>query len=244
MGFRGAARVGRIRFRRWLLPLVLLAALAMAGPVPHAAAQAPTLEFESGGLTYKAQTRSGLTVMYAPLPTRVLGYSIIQVAISNGSTQDWLVRPEDFRFEAPAGTRIQAIAGSAVIRDVFDRAGRGDVGRLVAIYEAALFGVPEFRATNGYERRRRDAMGIGSTQMRAAAAASSIILAPTVLAPGQSTDGAVFLPNRDQPIGPGTLRMVASRPMMGTPQPQSPQPDPNRPAVAFDFDFPAPPALR
>ena len=64
---------------------------------------AQVLEFESGGLKYKALTRGGVTIMFAPLPTRILGYSILQVAISNGSPVSWSFKPEDFRFERDSG---------------------------------------------------------------------------------------------------------------------------------------------
>ena len=167
------------------------------------------LEFESGGLKYQALSRGGVTVMFAPLPTRVLGYVILQVAVSNGSVDRWDVRPEDLRFERPAGGPIQALAARAVVVDVMDRAGRGDVGRLVSVYEAALFGNITVRSTNGYEARRRDAMAMGDSRLRAAAAAAAIVLGTTRLEPGQSTDGAVFFPNSGRPLGAGRLVMEA-----------------------------------
>ena len=167
------------------------------------------LEFESGGLRYQAQTRGGVTVMFAPLPTRVLGYAILQVAVSNGSVEPWQVRPEDLRFERASGGPIQAISANRVVADVLDRAGRGDVGRLISVYESALFGNINVRSTNGYEARRRDAMAVGDTRMRAAAAASAIVMGTTKLEPGQSTDGAVFFPNSGRPLGAGKLVMEA-----------------------------------
>ena len=39
--------------------------------------------------------------------------------------------------------------------------------------------------------------------MKAAAAASAIVLAPSKLAPGQSTDGAVFYATGGKPMGTG-----------------------------------------
>jgi hypothetical protein len=41
--------------------------------------------------------------------------------------------------------------------------------------------------------------------LKAAAAASAIALVTTKLAPGQSTDGAVFYPNQGKPFGSGNL---------------------------------------
>jgi hypothetical protein len=46
---------------------------------------------------------------------------------------------------------------------------------------------------------------VGSTKLKAAAAASAIVLAQTKLMPGQSTDGAVFYPNNGKPLGVGQL---------------------------------------
>ena len=183
-------------------------------PVPVFPQPAPpnprALEFESAGLKYQAITHGGITVMFAPLPTRVLGYAILQVAVSNGSVEPWDVRPEDMRFERAAGAgRIQALSARAVVMDVLDRARRGDVGRLISVYEAALFGNINVRSTNGYEARRRDAMAVGDTRMRAAAAASAIVLGSSKLDPGQSTDGAVFFPNSGRPLGAGRLVMEA-----------------------------------
>ena len=50
-------------------------------------------------------------------------------------------------------------------------------------------------------------MAVGDTRMRAAAAASAIVLGTSKLEPGQSTDGAVFFPNSGRPLGAGKLVM-------------------------------------
>ena len=171
---------------------------------------AQVLEFESAGLKYKALTRGGVTIMFAPLPTKVLGYTILQVAISNGSPVSWSFKPEDFRFERDGGQRIQAVSAGTVVRQLLDHASRGDVGRLITAYEAALFGNAHVRSTNGYEERRQDYMAIGSTKLKAAAAASAIALVTTKLAPGQSTDGAVFYPSKGKPLGAGRLMVEAA----------------------------------
>ena len=186
-----------------------VAQVAPQGPPRGAPSEPRALEFESGGLKYQALTRGGVTVMFASLPTRVLGYAILQVAVSNGSVDGWDVRPENLHFERALGGRIQALAARAVVVDVMDRAGRGDVGRLVSVYEAALFGNISMRSTNGYEARRRDAMAVGDRRMSAAAAAAAIVLGTTTLEPGQSTDGAVFFPNSGRPLGAGRLVLEA-----------------------------------
>src|SRR5262245_25104536 len=88
-------------------PLRLLARLFPIIAV-SAGLHAQVLEFESGGLKYKALTRGGVTIMFAPLPTRVMGYSILQVAISNGSAVSWSFKAEDFRFQRDNGQSVQA----------------------------------------------------------------------------------------------------------------------------------------
>jgi hypothetical protein len=50
-------------------------------------------------------------------------------------------------------------------------------------------------------------MAVGNTRMRAAAAASAIVLGTAKLDPGQSTDGAVFFPNSNRPLGAGRIVM-------------------------------------
>ena len=181
---------------RALLLLWLAAAFSRAQIIP----------FESGGLQYKAQTRGGVTIMFAPLPTHVRDYAIIQISISNGSPIPWTVRPEDFRFERDAGGEIQALPARTVVGTLLNKAGRSDVSRLIKAYEDALYGNTQMHSTNGYEARRQDALAeIGNAKLKAAAAASAIALVTTKLAPGQSTDGAVFWSNSGKPLGPGKL---------------------------------------
>ena len=175
-----------------------------------AKAPAQVLEFESGGLKYKALTRGGVTIMFAPLPTKVLGYTILQVAISNGSPVSWSFRPEDFRFEQEGGQRIQAVSAGTVVKQLLDHASRGDVGRLITAYEMALYGNAKVHSTNGYESRRQDYLALGSTKLKAASAASAIALVTAKLAPGQSTDGAVFYPSKGKPLGAGRLIVDAA----------------------------------
>jgi len=189
---------------RWLFALLILAAF------PMARLHAQVLEFESGGLKYKALTRGGVTIMFAPLPTKVLGYTILQVAISNGSPTSWSFKPEDFRFERDSGQRIQAVSAGTVVKQLLNHASRGDVGRLISAYESALFGNAQVHSTNGYEERRQDYLAVGSTKLKAAAAASAIALVTTKLTPGQSTDGAVFYPSGGKPLGTGRLIVNAA----------------------------------
>jgi hypothetical protein len=184
---------------------------------PAAKARAQVLEFESGGLKYKALTRGGVTIMFAPLPTRVLGYTILQVAISNGSPISWSFKPEDFRFEQEGGQRIQAVSAGTVVKQLLDHASRGDVGRLITAYEMALFGNVKVHSTNGYESRRQDYLALGSTKLKAASAASAIALVATKLNPGQSTDGAVFYPSKGKPLGSGRLVVDAAAEMFEFP---------------------------
>jgi hypothetical protein len=196
-------------FMRSRPPLQLFLLLLLAA-FPFARLHAQVLEFESGGLKYKALTRGGVTIMFAPLPTKVLGYTILQVAISNGSAVSWSFRPEDFRFERQGGQQIQAVSAGTVVKQLLDHASRGDVGRLISAYEAALFGNARVHSTNGYEERRQDYLAIGSTKLKAASAASAIALVTTKLAPGQSTDGAVFYPSGGKPLGAGKLIVNAA----------------------------------
>jgi hypothetical protein len=170
------------------------------------ALHAQIIEFESNGLKYKTLTHNGVTIMFANLPTHVLDYAILQVAISNGSPIPWAIRPEDFRYEPASGEMKQAVPAGTVVNTLLKKAGRGDVTRMISAYEAGLYGNAQLHSTNGYESRRRDALAeVGSAKLKAAAAASAIALVLTKLAPGQSTDGAVFYSNSGKPLGPGRL---------------------------------------
>ncbi len=179
----------------------LLLALAVS-----TAAHAQIIEFESGGLKFKTLTHNGITVMFAHLPLRVLDYAILQVAISNGAAVSWTVKPEEFRFERSDGKVIPGLPARVVVGSLIERAGRGEVIKLVAAYEASLYNNAQIHSTNGYEARRQNAFGdLGSSKLKAAAAASAIAMVTTKLAPGQSTDGAVFYPNQGKPLGTGKL---------------------------------------
>jgi hypothetical protein len=160
-----------------------------------ASSGAQIIEFESNGLKYQTLTREGVTLMFAPIPSHVRGYEILQVAVQNGSQVTWTVKPEDFSIRVDDGIVIPATPARSVVNEMIDKAGRGDVIKLVTAYESTLYGNSRYRATNGYEARRQNALAeFGSNKLKAAAAASAIVMVPTKLKSGESTDGAVFFP--------------------------------------------------
>jgi hypothetical protein len=167
---------------------------------------AQVIDFESNGLHYRTLTKGGVTVMFAYLPPHVKEYSIVQVSISNGSPVSWTVKPEDFTYRKQDGTESQASPALSVVNSLIAKASRHDVTKLVMTYENQLYGNIKMNSTNGYERRREDALAVGmSTRLKAGAAASAIALVSTKLASGESTDGAVFFPNNGKPFGPGMM---------------------------------------
>lgn len=172
---------------------------------------AQVIEFESGGLRYQALTKGGVTIMFAPMPTHVREYTILQIAVSNGSPISWSVRPEDFYFQKTDGTLIEALPARTVIESLMERASRSDVIKLVTTYEATLYGISMFKSTNGFESRRQNALAeVSSRKIKAAAAASAIAFVETKLPPGRSTDGAIFYPTAGKPMGPGKLIVHAA----------------------------------
>jgi hypothetical protein len=178
------------QLRRWrTVAAALLASLFLSAGAP-----AQVIEYEANGLKYQTATRKGLTIIVTQLPNHVAGFGLIQVSVSNGSQIYWTVRPEDFSYVRQDQT-LAGLPASQVVDMLLDRASHADVVKLVGSYEGALYGIPHMRSTNGYEQRRQNAMAYGmSTRLKAAATASAIALGQTRLAPGQSTDGAVFLP--------------------------------------------------
>ena len=158
-------------------------------------ATAQVIEFESHGLKYQTLTRSGITVMFAPLPVHVREYAILQIAVSNGSAGPYIIKPEDFYYLRNGGEIIQASPANAVVGMLMQKGSGSDVIKLVNTYENALYGIPNMKSTNGYEQRRQGAMAYGiNAKLKAAATASAIALAQVRLPAGQSTDGAVFFP--------------------------------------------------
>jgi hypothetical protein len=172
--------------RSVVLPLALLASTWVT--------QAQVIEYEANGLKYQTLSRQGLTVIVTHMPNHVAGFGLYQISISNGSDRYWVVQPEDFSYikqEVP----MTAISAGQVVDVLLDKGSHSDVVKLVTSYENSLYGIPHMRSTNGYEQRRQNAMSLGmSARLKAAATASAIALAQTRLAPGQSTDGSIFIP--------------------------------------------------
>lgn len=178
----------------------------MAAILAIAACGAQVIDFESGGLRYKTQSKDGLTVMFAPLPGGLREYAILQAGVMNGSANTFTIRPEDFSFQRADGVVLNAQPARAVVSRMLARAGRDDVIRLISTYEMGINGVQRFRSTNGYEQRRQAALAeLGSKKFKAAAAASAIAFIPTKLASGESTDGALFFSTGGKPLGAGRL---------------------------------------
>ena len=164
------------------------------------------IEFDSGGLHYQTLTRRGVTVMFAQMPAHVREFTILQVAVSNGSQAPYTIRPEDFRFVRSDGTALQAAPARQVVNMLLEKGSRNDVIHLVSTYESGLYGIQRMLSTNGYEQRRQAALAeVQSTKVKAAAAASAIALVQIKLRPGQSTDGAVFFPNVGKPLTGGRI---------------------------------------
>ena len=182
------------------------ALVLLAGLLYHVAT-AQVIEFESHGLKYQTLTRSGVTVMFAPLPSHVREYTILQVAVSNGSAGPYVIKPEDFYYLRNGGEQLQAAPAVTVIENLIEKGSRSDVTKLVNTYESALYGIPHMKSTNGYEQRRQAAIAGITTKLRAAATASAVALVLTKLAPGATTDGAIFLPTVGKLLGPGRLQV-------------------------------------
>jgi hypothetical protein len=113
------------------------------------------IEFESNGLKYQTITKDGVTLMVARLPGHVREFSILQVAVSNGSRGPYTIRPEDFSFKKDDGTELHAWPARDVVQLLREKGGRGDVIKLVSAYETALYGIPHMRVANSYEARRQ-----------------------------------------------------------------------------------------
>ena len=157
-------------------------------------AQAQVIEFESNGLKYQTLTKSGVTVMFATLPSQIKGYTVLQVAVANGSKYIYGVDPEDFIFLRVDGSTEKALPARQVVRRMLDRANRDDVIKLVGTYEVGLYGLQRMQSNNGYEQRRQSAIGeMGGAKLKAAAATSAIAFVKTKIAPGESTEHQVEL---------------------------------------------------
>jgi hypothetical protein len=168
-------------------------------------AHAQVIEFESNGLKYQTLTRSGVTVMFAIMPQHLHEYSIIQVAVSNGSRAPYIIRPEDFTYIRTGGETIRATSAHAIVSMLEQKGNGNDVIKLVGSYEKAIYGNSRLKSTNGYEQRRQAAIAMGSTRLKAAATASALAMVQSKLAAGESTDGAIFFATDGKPLGPGHL---------------------------------------
>ena len=170
-------------------------------------AAAQVIEFENHGLKYQTLTHNGVTVMFAVLPTHLREFTIMQVAVSNGSTAPYVVRPEDFYYVRNAGDPVEAAHAESVVATLMQKGTGGDVVKLISTYEMALYGIPHMRSTNGYESRRQAALAFGSSKIRAAATAAAVAFVQAKLAPGETTDGAIFLPTEGKQLGSGHLEV-------------------------------------
>jgi hypothetical protein len=166
---------------------------------------AQVIEVESNGLKYQTLTRSGLTVMFTHLPGSLHQYAIIQVAVSNGSPGPYVIRPEDFSFERSDSRVIRGVSARTVVESLFQKASGSDLEKLVTAYEAGIYGNPQLKSTYGYESRRQAAFAASGTRIKSGVLAAVLALVQTKLAPGESTDGAVFFPSDGKPIGTGRL---------------------------------------
>lgn len=173
-------------------------------------APAPPIVFESHGLEYEAITKNGITVMFAQLPSRLKEFNIVQVTVTNGSLVSWTVRPGDFSFVKQGGVALNAVSADYVVAELLQHANRDDVIKLQLLYENSIYGLSNFRSTNGHEKRREAAMAqFVNRGFKAAAEASSIAFVPIKLRTGDSTDGAIFFENRTEEKNLGAGRFVA-----------------------------------
>src|SRR3954471_5126473 len=217
MGNFRACRVGALT-RHGLLVAILLSASvgraqnagsqgAQQAPDKKSAGDTP-IEFQSRGMEYEALTKNGITVMFAPLPPHIKDFNIVQVTVTNGSLVSWTVKPSDFSFVRQTGITLQPVSADEVVESLLQKSSRTDVIKLQLLYEDSIYGLSNFRSTNGYEQRREAAMAqFVNRSFKAAAAASAITFVPAKLKPGESTDGAVFFENKTKAknLGPGRL---------------------------------------
>ena len=168
-------------------------------------APAQVIELQANGIAYQTLTKSGVTVMFNHLPGNLHQYTILQVAISNGSQGPYIIRPEDFTFERTDGGKIRAVPARTVIEMLRQKANGNDAIKLVTTYENAIYGSPHPQALKGWEGRRQAAIASAGNKVTTSLLASALALVQTKLAVGDSTDGAVFFPTDGKPLGAGRL---------------------------------------
>lgn len=189
---------------RWLLAFLVLAGTAHR-------VEGQVIEFEQNGLRYQTLTRNGVTIMFTFLPTQLKNYGILQVAVSNGSSVAWTVRPEDFSYRRTDGSVLHPLPPRKVVERMLESAGRNEVIRLVSAYELGLYGLSRLNSTSGYEKRRQQALAeVSSARLKAASAASAVVFVASKMQPGQSTDGALFFELDGRPLGEGVLTVRAA----------------------------------
>jgi len=148
----------------------------------------------TGSVTGNVSDNSGLMIAGATVTVMNVDTGITDTTITNGSGIYWTVRPEQFSYVRD-GVPLTALSANDVVNLLLAHGSHADVVKLVTSYESTLYGIPHMRSTNGYELRRQNAAGSGMPQkLEAAAIASAIAFAQTRIAPGQSTDGALFIP--------------------------------------------------
>src|ERR1700688_1825132 len=113
-------------------------------------APAQVIEFEQNGLKYQTLTKSGVTVMFAIMPSHLHEYAIMQVAVSNGAQGPYMIRPEDFTFVRGEGPPVRAAAARDVILMLETRGTGNDAIKLVTTYENTIAGNTHLKSTNGY----------------------------------------------------------------------------------------------
>jgi len=183
----------------------LLGALGLGMVWLSQCAPAQVIELQANGIAYQTLTKSGVTVMFNHLPANLHQYTILQVAISNGSQGPYIIRPEDFTFERTDGGKIRAVPARTVIEMLRQKANGNDAIKLVTTYENAIYGSPHPQALKGWEGRRQAAIASAGNKVTTSLLASALALVQTKLAVGDSTDGAVFFPTDGKPLGAGRL---------------------------------------
>ena len=179
--------------------------LAITSILAAVGLSAQVIQFRSNGMDYQVMTKSGLTLMCAPMPLKVNRYALLHVAVSNGSESIWQVDAADFSFEYRDGTVIQAVSEQRVIGEFFRGAKRSELVKLQSAYEQALYNNQHIRPNNSYEKRRLSALAIGPKGLKASAAAAAITFVSGKLGPGDSTDGALFFPTAGRQLKPGRI---------------------------------------
>lgn len=189
-----------------MVSLCARAALVIVCTATGALLLGQVIEFENNGLHYQSLTRKSVTVMCARLPVQLKEYSLLQVAVQNGSEMYVTLKPEDFTFSRSDGRLIPAAHADDVVTEIMEHGDRADLTKLVTTYEKAIYGIPNMKLDNGYEKRRQAALGYGvNARFKAAAAASAIALVEARIAPGRSTDGAIFFPLEGRGVHTGKL---------------------------------------